>query len=56
MINHGFCEDLKDVAKKSITAGIDMEMQRTTYADHLEALVKGGDSRSGLKGEFELIE
>ena len=56
MIDHGFYKDLKDVAQKSITAGVDMEMQSTAYDDHLEALVKGSDSRSGLKGEFELIE
>ncbi len=40
MISHGFCEDLKDVAKKSIIAGIDMEMQSTAYSDYLEKLVK----------------
>jgi beta-glucosidase len=42
MINHGFCEDMKDAAKKSITAGIDMEMQSSAYGDHLEELVKEG--------------
>lgn len=42
MIAHGFCSDLKDVAHKSAHAGIDMEMQSTAYADHLEALVKTG--------------
>ncbi|MBN2591731.1 MAG: beta-glucosidase BglX [Sedimentisphaerales bacterium] len=39
MISHGYCEDMKDVAKKSITAGIDMEMQSTAYSDYLEELV-----------------
>lgn len=42
MIDHGFCEDLKDVAKKSITAGVNMEMQSAAYADHLESLVREG--------------
>jgi beta-glucosidase len=42
MINHGFCEDLKDVAYKSIKAGVDMEMVSSAYADHLEELVKEG--------------
>jgi beta-glucosidase len=42
MIEHGFCSDLKDVAYKSITAGVDMEMQSSAYADHLEELVKRG--------------
>jgi beta-glucosidase len=42
MIEHGFCKDLKDVALKSITAGVDMEMQSTTYTDFLEGLVTRG--------------
>jgi beta-glucosidase len=42
MINHGFAKDLPDVAVKSIAAGVDMEMQSSAYADHLEALVKIG--------------
>jgi len=42
MINHGFCKDMKDVARKSILAGIDMEMQSSAYADHLEALIHEG--------------
>ena len=48
MIEHGFCENLEDVAKKSITAGVDMEMQSTAYADHLEELVKKGAVSEGL--------
>jgi beta-glucosidase len=42
MIDHGFCADLKDVAMKSIRAGVDMEMQSTAYPDHLEELVRSG--------------
>jgi beta-glucosidase len=42
MIEHGFCSDLKNVAYKSITAGVDMEMQSSAYADHLVELVKKG--------------
>jgi beta-glucosidase len=42
MIEHGFCSDLTDVAYKSITAGVDMEMQSTAYPDQLEELVKTG--------------
>ncbi len=42
MIDHGFCSDLKDVARKAISAGVDMEMQSTAYADHLEELVGEG--------------
>jgi beta-glucosidase len=39
MINHGFCRDMKEVAYKSLTAGVDMEMVSTAYTDHLEELV-----------------
>lgn len=42
MINHGFCSDLKDVALKSIAAGVDMEMASSAYADHLAELVGEG--------------
>jgi len=42
MMNHGFCSDLKDVAQKSIQAGVDMEMVSTAYADYLEDLVNSG--------------
>jgi beta-glucosidase len=42
MIDHGFCEDMKDAAEKSLLAGVDMEMQSTAYADHLEKLVLEG--------------
>lgn len=63
MIDHGFCTDLRDVAVKSITAGVDMEMQSTAYLDHLEKLVADGtipvklvdDAVRGiLKIKFEL--
>ena len=40
MINHGFCSDLKEVATKSIYAGVDMEMVSSAYATYLEELVK----------------
>jgi beta-glucosidase len=42
MVDHGFCEDTKDAARKSIAAGVDMEMQSSAFADHLEALVAEG--------------
>jgi beta-glucosidase len=42
MIQHGFCEDLKDAAQKSIVAGIDIEMQSSAYANHLEELITSG--------------
>jgi beta-glucosidase len=42
MIDHGFCKDLRDVAIKSIRAGVDMEMQSRAYSTYLEELVKAG--------------
>ena len=42
MITHGYCKDLPDVALKSLTAGVDMEMQSSAFADHLEQLVIDG--------------
>jgi beta-glucosidase len=39
MIHHGFCEDMKDAAGKSLAAGVDMEMQSSAYPDHLEELI-----------------
>jgi beta-glucosidase len=42
LINHGFCEDMEEVAAKSLLAGVDMEMQSSAYSDHLEKLVFAG--------------
>ena len=42
MITHGFCEDMKDAAYRSIMAGVDMEMQSSAYFDYLEVLVTNG--------------
>jgi beta-glucosidase len=42
MIDHGFCEDMIDVAEKTLRAGIDMEMQSSAFADHLEQLIAKG--------------
>jgi beta-glucosidase len=51
MINHGFASDLDDVAVKSLTAGVDMEMQSAAYSDHLEALVRAGKVEEKLVDE-----
>jgi beta-glucosidase len=48
MINHGFCKDKKECARKSISAGLDMEMVSTCYAEHLETLVKEGGVTAAL--------
>lgn len=43
MIEHGFAKDLKEVAKISINAGSDMDMESYAYLQHLKALVESGD-------------
>jgi beta-glucosidase len=48
MIEHGFGEDMKDAANKSLMAGVDMEMQSSAYADHLEELIKEGAIHASL--------
>ncbi len=42
MINHGFGENRKDVAQKSLEAGVDMDMMTYGYLSHLEELVRSG--------------
>lgn len=42
MINHGFGTDKKDVAKKALDAGVDMDMMTFGYLSHLEELVRNG--------------
>ena len=42
MINHGFGVDRKDVARKSLEAGVDMDMMTYGYLSHLEELVRSG--------------
>ena len=42
MINHGFGTDKKDVAKKALEAGVDMDMMTFGYLSHLEELVRNG--------------
>jgi beta-glucosidase len=42
LIPHGFAADEKDAARKAFAAGVDMEMETSTYVDHLEALLEEG--------------
>ncbi len=42
MIAHGYCKDEKEVALKSLKAGVDMEMVSQSYLHELEGLVKAG--------------
>ena len=42
MINHGFGVDRQEVARKSLEAGVDMDMMTYGYLSHLEELVRTG--------------
>ena len=42
MINHGFGVDRQEVARKSLEAGVDMDMMTYGYLSHLEELVGTG--------------
>ena len=42
MIAHGFGTDRKDVARKALEAGVDMDMMTYGFLSHLEELVKTG--------------
>ncbi len=63
MINHGFAENLEDVAVKSANAGSDMDMESYAYVNHLVASVRNGKVKEEvvddavrriLKVKFEL--
>lgn len=43
MIPHGFAKDVKDVAKISANAGLDMEMVTEIYSHYLKSLVESGE-------------
>ncbi len=40
MIAHGFCTDARDVAEKSVNAGVDMDMVSGSFVANLEELVR----------------
>ncbi|ADR20168.1 glycosyl hydrolase [Marivirga tractuosa] len=42
LVNHGVSPDLKDAAKKAITAGSEIDMEGTAYIQHLAKLVNDG--------------
>jgi len=42
MIPHGFCADRREAVLKGVRAGVDMEMVSTSYAEHVEELVREG--------------
>jgi beta-glucosidase len=43
LIPHGFASDLKDAARRSALAGVDMDMVADAYHDHLAELVREGN-------------
>lgn len=42
MINHGYCENQKEAARKGFNAGVDMEMVTECYWNNLESLISEG--------------
>ncbi len=42
MISHGYAADSRDAAFKGVRAGVDMEMDSTTYHDNLQSLIESG--------------
>lgn len=48
MINHGFCADEREVALKSMKAGVDMEMVSESYQHHLKELIESGQVNVNL--------
>lgn len=54
LLNHAVCENEREVAKKSIIAGMDIEMMSDIYVHHLEKLVKSGEVSESLIDEAVL--
>ncbi len=42
MVPHGYCADHKEAAEKAVRAGVDMEMETPSYADHIAELLEEG--------------
>ncbi|MCR5351367.1 MAG: glycoside hydrolase family 3 C-terminal domain-containing protein [Bacteroidales bacterium] len=51
MVSHGFGADRKDVAQKSLDAGVDMDMMTFGYITHLEELVRAGSVKESAIDE-----
>ena len=51
MISHGFAADSKEVALKSVNAGVDMEMVSYTFVKELPALIKEGQVKESTIDE-----
>lgn len=51
VLNHGAAKDDKDVAYKSITAGLDHEMIYPSYINHLKELILNGEVEERLVDE-----
>ena len=48
MISHGFGADTREVALRSIQAGVDMDMMTYGYLSHLEELVRAGQVKEAV--------
>ncbi|MCA9946131.1 MAG: glycoside hydrolase family 3 C-terminal domain-containing protein, partial [Anaerolineales bacterium] len=51
LIPHGLATDLKDAARQSLLAGLDIEMVSSGYTDHLADLVEAGEVPMALVDE-----
>jgi beta-glucosidase len=51
MVNHGFCADETEAAKKGLEGGVDMEMVTDCYRNHLANLVREGKIPESLVDE-----
>ncbi len=54
LISYGVCKDLKECAKKSITAGLDIDLGSQVYIEELENLVNSGEVPMELLDEAVL--
>lgn len=48
IVNHGTSPDLRDAAKKAITAGSEIDMEGSAYVQHLSQLIKDGEIQESL--------
>lgn len=51
MLNHGYCADKKDAAKRAIEAGLDIDMMTDSYVRNLQKLVEEGEISEQLVDE-----
>lgn len=54
ILAHGVAENMKEVAYRGVTGGLDIEMQSAAYANHLETLIEEGRVEEHLLDEAVL--